>query len=54
MFGDALTDPVRRVVATRWLPPLASEIRVTTSSLGRDVVLLGAAALLLSNELGIA
>ncbi len=54
VFGDALTDPVRRVVATRWLPPLASEIRVTTSSLGRDVVLLGAAALLLSNELGIA
>lgn len=53
-FGDALTGPVRREVAGRWLPPLVADIEVTTSCLGQDIVMLGAAALLLSNELGIA
>lgn len=53
-FGRALTDPIKRQIAVRSLPVLATEIEIETSNLGNDIVILGAAALLLSEELGIA
>lgn len=52
-FGCALTDPIRREVSRGALPVLAQETKIEISTLGTDVVLLGAAALILSRELGI-
>jgi len=52
-FGSALTDPIREQVSRGALPALASETQIEVSTLGTDVVLLGAAALILSRELGI-
>lgn len=52
-LGAGLADPVRRALEARWLPTLTAEMTVETSSLGDDIVILGAAALLLSEELGI-
>lgn len=52
-FGSCLTDPIRQQVSRGALPVLASETHIEVSTLGTDVVLLGAAALILSRELGI-
>jgi len=53
-LGNILTEPVQMQVANRILPALAGETRVEVSTLGPDIVLLGSAALILSQELGIA
>ncbi|NOX62137.1 MAG: ROK family transcriptional regulator [Chloroflexi bacterium] len=53
-FGETLLDPLRREMRQRALSPLAEETEVSSSSLGDDIVILGAAALLLANELGLA
>jgi N-acetylglucosamine repressor len=52
-FGQALTGPVKRQINEGVLPALANETRIETSDLGQDIVILGAAALLLSHELGL-
>lgn len=52
-FGETLVDSIRSGLEERSLPTLAGRTRVKLSSLGEDVVMLGAAALLLSNELGV-
>lgn len=52
-FGPALIDPMRNEIRSRALPPLASETVVETTKLGNDIVLLGAAALILNAELGL-
>ncbi|MBN1312710.1 MAG: ROK family transcriptional regulator [Anaerolineae bacterium] len=49
--GDALLEPIRAQIASGILPELASNVRVDASELDQDIVILGAAALLLSNEL---
>jgi N-acetylglucosamine repressor len=50
-FGPALLDPVRQEIKRRSLPALADETIVEFTRLGPDIVILGAAALLLNNEL---
>jgi len=50
-LGPALLDPVRREIGRRSLSALADETVVAVSGLGEDIVILGAAALLLNNEL---
>jgi glucokinase-like ROK family protein len=50
-FGDALLKPIREQVRSRSLRALAENTRVEASELGQDIVILGAAALLLSQEL---
>ncbi len=50
-FGDAMVQPLLQEMRRRALPPLAEHTVVTTSSLGTDIVILGAAALVLANEL---
>jgi glucokinase-like ROK family protein len=50
-FGDALLKPIREQVRSRSLRALADNTRVEASELGQDIVILGAAALLLSQEL---
>jgi glucokinase-like ROK family protein len=52
-FGEALLDPIRREMKQRSMDILADETRVEVSNLGQDIVIQGAAALLLTNELGI-
>jgi N-acetylglucosamine repressor len=52
-FGSCLADPIRQQVSRGALPVLAQETQIEISALGTDVVLLGAAALILSRELGI-
>jgi glucokinase-like ROK family protein len=50
-FGEILIRPIQAHVSSHTLRPLAESTRVEASQLGQDVVILGAAALLLSQEL---
>jgi N-acetylglucosamine repressor len=52
-FGDRLTQSILAKVSQRSLPALAKDTKIITSSLGKDVVILGAASLLLSHEFGL-
>lgn len=52
-FGQALLEPIRQEIQRRSLPGLADETVVEISALGPDIVILGAAALLLNHELGL-
>jgi glucokinase-like ROK family protein len=52
-FDQFLLDAVREEMLKRAFLPLADNSQVDVVSLGSDIVLLGASALLLSNELGI-
>jgi len=52
-FGQALLEPIREEIKRRSLPGLADETVVEITSLGDDIVILGAAALLLNHELGL-
>jgi N-acetylglucosamine repressor len=52
-FGSRLTEAIQTEVRKRSLPALANETRIVTSRLGKDVVILGAASLLLSHEFGL-
>jgi glucokinase-like ROK family protein len=52
-FGQCLLDVVREEMAKRCLPSLAESTKIGFASLGSDIVLLGASALLLSHELGV-
>jgi N-acetylglucosamine repressor len=52
-FGPALLEPVDQEMRLRSLATLANETEVSISNLGSDIVILGAAALLLTNELGL-
>jgi N-acetylglucosamine repressor len=52
-LGQKLLEPIRQQIGQCALAALADETHVCLSNLGLDIVLLGAAALVLSNELGI-
>jgi glucokinase-like ROK family protein len=52
-LGQSLLDPIRREVNRRSLTALADETNIQITSLGPDIVTLGAAALLLTHELGL-
>ncbi len=52
-FGSILLDPLKQEMQRRSLLPLAQNTCVMASQLGADIVILGAAALLLDNELGL-
>ncbi len=52
-FGAGITGPAQEELRGRILYALSEEVSVSVSSLGRDVVLLGSAALILSSELGL-
>jgi N-acetylglucosamine repressor len=53
-FGLGLMEPITEEMHRRSLAPLADETHVAVSRLGSDIVILGGAALLLANELGLA
>ena len=52
-FGQALLGPIRQEVRQRSLAALANETHIEITRLGPDIVILGAAALLLTHELGL-
>jgi predicted NBD/HSP70 family sugar kinase len=52
-FGKPLLDTMRHEMAERCLPALARDTDIGFVSLSSDIVLLGASALLMSNELGL-
>jgi N-acetylglucosamine repressor len=52
-FGQFLLDAIREEMTRRCFPSLARDTEVGFVSLGPDIVLLGASALLLRNELGL-
>jgi N-acetylglucosamine repressor len=52
-FGQALLEPITREIKRRSLASLADKTTVEITKLGQDIVILGAAALLLSRELGL-
>ena len=52
-FGDRLTNAIQAKVSQRSLPALAKDTKIVTSCLGKDLVVLGAASLLLSHEFGL-
>lgn len=52
-FGEDLLEPLRQEMGRRAMTILVNETHVGLSSLGQDIVLQGAAALLLSHELGL-
>lgn len=52
-FGDALIEPIKEEMKRRALNTLADETRIEVSKLGSEIVILGAGALLLANELGL-
>ncbi len=52
-FGEALLEPIRTEMARRSLAALAEGTDLALSTLGDEIVILGAAALVLTHELGI-
>jgi glucokinase-like ROK family protein len=50
-FGDVLLDPIKHMMREYSMSTLADKTRVDFSSLGQDIVIKGAASLLLANEL---
>lgn len=52
-FGETLLAPARSTMQARCLAALGADTQIQLASLGTDIVILGAAALVLSNELGI-
>lgn len=52
-FGETLLEPIQQEMQRRSMGLLAQETHIGLSSLGQDIVVQGAAALLLSNELGL-
>jgi predicted NBD/HSP70 family sugar kinase len=52
-FGEAILTPIRKDLQHGVLPALAAQTQVELASLGDDIVLLGAASLVLKNELGL-
>ena len=52
-YGQPLIDVISREMRTRTMSALTEETAVHVSELGMNVVMVGAAALLLSNELGV-
>lgn len=52
-FGEPLLNPIRQGLQQRSLAALAGETQVEGTNLGSNIVILGASALLLTNELGL-
>ncbi|MCA9968056.1 MAG: ROK family protein, partial [Anaerolineales bacterium] len=52
-FGNALLEPIQTRLQQRALASLVKKSEVSISHLGQDIVVQGAAAILLSQELGL-
>ena len=52
-FGDGIIGPMQKRVSQDILPALAEQTQVLPSLFGDDVVILGAASLILRHEVGL-
>jgi hypothetical protein len=52
-FGESLVSTIQEVMLDRSLPPLAQDTEIELIDSNRDIVILGASALLLTDELGL-
>jgi predicted NBD/HSP70 family sugar kinase len=52
-LGQAIVEPIRQQIQAGTLPGLAQQTEVDLASLGNDIVILGAASLILKSELGL-
>jgi N-acetylglucosamine repressor len=52
-FGKGVSDPVKRQLQSHTLTAISQDIEIEISSLGEEIVMLGAAGMVLQNELGI-
>jgi predicted NBD/HSP70 family sugar kinase len=52
-FGDGIRHPIEVSIQNSTLPAIARKTRVVLSELGEDIVILGAASMLLNYELGV-
>ncbi|MFC1878547.1 ROK family protein [Chloroflexota bacterium] len=50
-FGNVFLDPIKQVMSKNSIPILANETKIEISPLGQDIVIKGAASLLLANDL---
>ena len=53
LFGDGIIQPALDVLQGSTLPAIANQVKITSSSLGEEIVMLGAAGLVLHHELSI-
>jgi N-acetylglucosamine repressor len=53
MFGNGIIEPALRELRGCALSTIADDVQMVTSSLGEEIVILGAAGMVLHNELGI-
>ncbi len=52
-FGNTLLEPIQQEIQQRIFTPLAQQVHIKIDQLGPNIVILGAAALVLTHELGI-
>jgi hypothetical protein len=52
-FGEPLLEAIRQELRDRSLTALVNETQIESTTLGSNIVILGASALLLANELGL-
>jgi glucokinase-like ROK family protein len=53
IFGEGIIDPARKVLCKNTLPAITRNIEISSSALGIDIVILGAAGLVLHHEMNI-
>jgi glucokinase-like ROK family protein len=53
IFGEGIIDPALKELKGSVLSTIADEVEINASSLGEEIVILGAAGMVLQNELGI-
>lgn len=53
VFGDGITCPALEKLQAATLPAISEQIEITASILGEEIVILGAAAMVLHHEMGI-
>ena len=52
-LGQSLLEVIEQEVSTRWLEMVVDEVDLRLSKMGRDIVVLGASACVLTRELGL-
>lgn len=53
VFGGGIIDPALEVLKENTLPAITKDVKIYSSKLGEDIVILGAAGMVLHHELGI-
>lgn len=52
-FGNGVSAPIKKQLQLNTLAAISQDVEIEISSLGEEIVMLGAAGMVLQNELGI-